>query len=102
MREEFESTDDGHTHGSESEAALRAAIARRARGEASEGELGAALRRYARDAQRRHLRAEEVVIAFKSMWRALPEASDAFERQEQQRLLERLVTLCIREYYGES
>ncbi len=102
MRDECNPAGEFRRHDSEYEAALRAAIARCARGDAREDELRDALRRYARDAQRRHMRAEEVVIAFKTMWSAFAEAGDALERLEQQRLLERLVSLCIREYYGDA
>jgi hypothetical protein len=79
---------------------LRAAVTRHARGEAHDDELRHALSVLAHEAQVRHLRAEELIIALKSLWRALPEVQQATNRTEQNLLLGRLVSLCIEEYYG--
>jgi hypothetical protein len=79
---------------------LRAAIAKHARSEAPDDELRRALSLLAREAQARRLRAEEVIIALKALWRALPEVQQAANRSEQNLLLGRLVSICIQEYYG--
>src|SRR5918912_65055 len=80
---------------------LRAAIAKHARGEAHDDELRRALSLLAHEAQVRHLRAEELIIALKSLWRALPEVQQSSNRTEQNLLLGRLVSLCIEAYYGQ-
>ena len=46
------------------------------------------------------LHAEQVVILVKEVWSEVPEASSAPATDEQRQMLERLVTLCIEEYYG--
>ena len=79
---------------------LRAAVAKHARGEARDDELRRALNLLAREAQARRLRAEELIIALKALWRALPEVQQAANRTEQNLLLGRLVSICIQEYYG--
>jgi hypothetical protein len=79
---------------------LRAAIAKHARGEAHDDELRRALSLLAQEARVRNLRAEELVIAMKTLWRALPEVQGATNRTEQNLLLGRLVSICIEEYYG--
>jgi hypothetical protein len=79
---------------------LRAAVAKHARGVAHDDELRHALRLLAQEAQSRRLRAEELIIALKALWRALPEVQEATDRSEQTALLGRLVSMCIEEYYG--
>ena len=44
--------------------------------------------------------AEELILAFKALYDALPEPMSAAARAEQMRLRERLVTACINAYYG--
>ena len=102
-----------HGHGSPSQQAehrpalsaetlqvLRVAIAKHARGEAHDDELRQALGLLAQEAQARRLRAEELIISLKALWRALPEVQQATNRSEQNELLGRLVSMCIEEYYG--
>ena len=79
---------------------LRAAIAKHACGQAHDDELRHALGRLAREAQTRRMRAEELIIALKALWRTLPEVQQATNRTEQSLLLGRLVSMCIDEYYG--
>ena len=79
---------------------LRAAIAKHARGEAHDDELRRALSLLAQEAQVKHLRAEELIIALKTLWRSLPEVQQATNRTDQNLLLGRLVSICIEEYYG--
>ena len=60
-----------------------------------------ALRLMARDAQSCGLRAEQVIIALKQLWGTIPEVQNATDRQVRSRLLERLITHCIHEYYAD-
>ena len=62
--------------------------------------LVAAVDRMVREAQARALRAEEVVVAFKSLLGALPELAAPERRLEAAHFRERLVTECIRAYYA--
>jgi hypothetical protein len=60
-----------------------------------------ALRRMAREANANQVRAEQLIVAFKQLWATMPELQNASDRQARSRLLERLITLCINEYYAD-
>jgi hypothetical protein len=62
--------------------------------------LQVALREVAADARTKEMRAEHLLLALKDVWYGLPQVSRTPEGEEQHRLLQRVVTLCIREYYG--
>lgn len=83
-------------------AALRQALARRLSSREGDGELRSALRDVSREAQRRGLHAEQLVIALKRVWDEIPEVRAAGSREARLRMLERVVTLCIEEYYTEE
>jgi hypothetical protein len=64
-----------------------------------DGPLHAALARMVAESRARALRAEEVIVAFKEILAGLP--LHAGERRlEATHFRERLVTLCIKAYYG--
>lgn len=81
-------------------AALRAAVLhhleRSSDGDAS---LGRAVAAVVAEAREREMRPEELILAFKNLYDALPESPSAVRRAEQMQLRERLVTACIRAYY---
>ena len=81
-------------------AALRAAVLhhleRSSDGDAS---LGRAVAAVVAEAREREMRPEELILAFKNLYDALPEPPSAVARAEQMQLRERLVTACIRAYY---
>jgi hypothetical protein len=81
--------------------ALRDAIRRHLTSEVHDGDLRAALQRLTREARANRLHAEQVIIILKSVWADLPEASQPAPG-ERRGTLERLVTFCINEYYGEG
>jgi hypothetical protein len=62
-------------------------------------QLQLALREIAVEAREKRMRAEQLLIQLKDIWFELPEISRAPEGDEQNRLLQRVVTLSIREYY---
>jgi uncharacterized protein (DUF2267 family) len=62
--------------------------------------LQAALRVIAGQAREKQMRAEHLLVQLKDIWFELPEISRAPEGEEQNRLLQRVVTLSIREYYS--
>ena len=84
----------------ETSAALHAALARYSTGAEDAAALRGALRRVAEEAHARDVSAAELLIAFKSLWRSLPAVRDTSDPMLRARLLERLVTICIEEYYG--
>jgi hypothetical protein len=85
---------------SETMIALREAVLRHLeRGADGDDELGRAVAFVVAEARRESMRAEELILAFKSLYDALPEPKSAVARAEQVQLRERLVTACIRAYY---
>jgi hypothetical protein len=82
--------------------ALRDAVVRRLREPGDESRVRDALRAISRAARARGLRAEHVVIALKSVCDTLPEMQGAVTSSQRARVLDRLVTLCIEEYYAED
>jgi hypothetical protein len=61
--------------------------------------LKTALREIAVEAREKKMHAEQLLIILKDVWFALPPLARSVEGDEQNRLLQRIVTLCIREYY---
>ena len=80
--------------------ALRVAL----RGKASDAEhastLQASLVLVATEARARDILPEQLLVRLKEAWSSLPEVRAMRDSQEQARLLERVVTMCIREYYN--
>ena len=81
-------------------AALRAAVLRHLeRSDDGEAGLGRAVATVVAEAREREMRPEELILAFKNLYDALPEPASAVARAEQMHLRERLVSACIRAYY---
>ena len=53
----------------------------------------------ATEAKTRSILPEHLLVALKSVWSTLPEVRAIPDAGEQVRLLQRVVTMCIREYY---
>jgi hypothetical protein len=62
--------------------------------------LQASLLRLATEARARDILPEHLLVTLKELWSGLPEVRAMTDTSEQVRLLQRVVTLCIREYYG--
>jgi len=62
-------------------------------------QLQSALRELAREAHDKRMPPEKLLIVLKDVWYELPGVRDSIKRDEQVRLLQRAVTMCIREYY---
>ncbi len=62
-------------------------------------ELHQVLRDLCAEAHRRGFRAEELIVLFKKTIAARPELQ-ARPREETSRLVDRIVSMCIEEYYG--
>jgi hypothetical protein len=80
--------------------AVRAALVGYLRAPASPSELRAALNRMADEARTKAILPEHLLIALKQLWTSLPEVRSVGDVDEQTRMLQRVVTMCIREYYG--
>lgn len=61
--------------------------------------LRAALHTVGREARVKRIPPEKLMIAFKSLWASLPQARSASDAAQQAKLLERLITISIEEYY---
>ena len=62
--------------------------------------LQEALHRVAAEARSKHMLAERLLIALKDVWYSLPAIRQSPVGETQNRMLQRIVTLCIREYYS--
>jgi hypothetical protein len=62
--------------------------------------LQASLLRLATEARARNILPEQLLVTLKELWSTLPEVRAMTDAGHQVRLLQRVVTLCIREYYG--
>lgn len=58
------------------------------------------LRTIAAEAREKRMQAEHLLIALKDIWFDLPPIKKAPDNEAQTQLLQRVVSLCIREYYA--
>jgi hypothetical protein len=79
--------------------AVRRAIARYSDG-ADSAELRRALKALAREARERSVAPEQLLVLLKSIWYELPAVRSAPADAERTRVLQQLVTMCIKEYYS--
>ena len=63
-------------------------------------ELRAALQTLAREAREKGISPERLLVALKGMWRSLSEVEHARDYDEETRILQRVVALCIKEYFA--
>ena len=61
--------------------------------------LQPSLLRLAAEARARNVLPERLLVTLKELWSSLPEVRAMTDASEQVRLLQRVVTMCIREYY---
>lgn len=80
--------------------ALRAALVAYLRAPAHATELRAALNRMADEARTKAILPEHLLVTLKQLWSSLPEVRSIGDVDEQTKMLQRIVTMCIREYYG--
>lgn len=64
-------------------------------------ELRAALHLLAQEAKVKAVAPEQLLITLKGVWRSLPEVESARDATEQTRILQRVVTICIQEYFAQ-
>jgi hypothetical protein len=80
--------------------AVRGALVAYLAGPERTGELRVALCAMAEEARAKGILPEQLLVALKDIWYALPQVRRMEEAAEQVRLLQRVVTMCITEYYG--
>ena len=64
-------------------------------------ELRTALHVLAKEAREKAVSPEQLLITLKGVWQALPEVEKARDYTEQTLILQRVVTICIKEYFAE-
>jgi hypothetical protein len=62
--------------------------------------LQRALVRMSAEARDRSIRPERLLVVLKDVWGTMPEVRAMTDSAEQVRLLQRVVTMCIKEYYS--
>jgi hypothetical protein len=78
---------------------LQAALVRYLTGPTDDEQVCEALEALAREAQDRQLHGEQMLVAFKQAWNALPEVERIGDPGARKNLLDHLVKLCIDTYY---
>jgi len=63
--------------------------------------LGRALRAMTAEAREHEMLPERLLVLLKDIWYSLPSVRTLKDPAEQVRLLQRVVTMCIREYYAD-
>ena len=79
---------------------LESALQKYLVGEPESAGLQSTLRQVAAEARERGIHAEQMIMLLKDLWFQLPEIRSAAPGDQQPELLQRAVTLCIREYYA--
>jgi hypothetical protein len=63
--------------------------------------LRSALHRMAVEAHDKSMLPEQLLVMLKDIWHSLPSVQSISDPTEQVRLLQRVVTMCIKEYYAD-
>lgn len=79
--------------------ALRSALQGHLRQPVTDETLRRALHALCTDARTKSLRPEHLIVIFKQVWGSLPEVQGRSANRRQD-LLDRIVTICIEEYYA--
>jgi hypothetical protein len=83
----------------ETVAAVRAALRAYLSNAADPSSLQIALLNMSAEARARSILPEQLLVVLKDVWSALPEVRTMTDASEQVRLMQRVVTMCIKEYY---
>jgi hypothetical protein len=79
---------------------VRVALRAYLRDASDPGALQASLLLMANEARTRSILPEQLLIVLKDVWHGMPEVRSMHDTREQIPMLQRVVTMCIREYYG--
>jgi hypothetical protein len=80
--------------------ALKSALEKFLADETDTRTLQPALQRISAEARQKKIYAEQLLVLLKDVWYGLPQLRQTPEGEHQHRLLQRVVTMCIREYYS--
>jgi uncharacterized protein (DUF2267 family) len=64
-------------------------------------ELRAALHDLAREARQKAIAPEQLLVVLKGIWRSLPDVENARDHVQRTRVLQRVVSMSIREYFAD-
>lgn len=81
-------------------ARLEAALQRYLQSGSDVSDLQAAIRALSSEARAQSIHAEQILVLLKDLWFGLPQIRSAAPGDTQPEMLQRAVTLCIREYYA--
>jgi hypothetical protein len=95
----YDSTPNPAILAAETVEALRAALVQYVDAPSRGDALRLALQQMAAEAHAKSMLPEQLLIVLKDIWYSLPGVRSMSEPAEQVRLLQRVVTMCIREYY---
>ena len=84
----------------ETVAAVRVALRAYLHNSSDANALQASLLLMASEARSRTILPEQLLITLKDVWNTLPEVRSMTDSREQIAMLQRVVTMCIKEYYG--
>ncbi len=96
-----DSTPNNGSVGDDTIAALRVALGVYVATPADDEQLRQALRTMTRTARQQGVLPERMLVTLKDVWYALPAMRAPLEPDDQVRLLQRAVTMCIKEYYAD-
>ncbi|MFN2635461.1 MAG: hypothetical protein ABR585_00320 [Gemmatimonadaceae bacterium] len=69
--------------------------------DAPTSELVVLLQKVGREAREKDIRPEQLIIAFKELWNSLAESLRPQNSDQNERVRQQLVTLCIQAYYSQ-
>ncbi|HEY3134079.1 MAG TPA: hypothetical protein VGJ47_05560 [Gemmatimonadaceae bacterium] len=64
-------------------------------------ELTRLLKKVGAEARQKNIKPEELIVTFKQLWNSLAESPRTQNPEQQERVRQHLVTLCIQAYYAE-
>jgi hypothetical protein len=96
-----DSTSDPGALGAETIDAVRSALTQYVAAPDDSEPLRRALHTMAAEAHEKSIMAEQLLVVLKDVWYSVPVVGPARDPVEQVRLLQRVVTICIKEYYGD-
>ena len=64
-------------------------------------EVRVALHKLAREARQKAVPPEQLLLILKRTWQSLPDVENARDQREQTRVLQRVVSMCIKEYFAD-
>jgi hypothetical protein len=80
--------------------ALKSALEKFLADETDTATLQPALQRISTEARQKKIYPEQLLVLLKDVWYGLPQLRQMPEGERQHRMLQRVVTMCIREYYS--